>query len=87
LLHRQHSARAACEQAAQAHRSIVLTALQNVGDTLAALTQDADTLKAAAAAERSAADGGIARMRRTTERRAPVALRRGARVMQMVMAN
>ena len=55
LLHQERAARAAYEQAAQSYRSTVLTAFQNVADTLTALTQDAETLKAAATAERSAA--------------------------------
>ena len=55
LLHQERAARAAYEQAAQSYRSTVLTAFQNVADTLTALTQDADTLKAASTAERSAA--------------------------------
>jgi NodT family efflux transporter outer membrane factor (OMF) lipoprotein len=55
LLHQERAARAAYEQAAQSYRSTVLTAFQNVADTLTALTQDAEALKAASAAERSAA--------------------------------
>jgi NodT family efflux transporter outer membrane factor (OMF) lipoprotein len=55
LLHQERAARAAYEQAAQGYRSTVLTAFQNVADTLSALTQDAEALKAAFAAERSAA--------------------------------
>jgi len=55
LLHQERAARAAYEQAAQSYRSTVLTAFQNVADTLNALTQDAEALKAASAAERSAA--------------------------------
>jgi NodT family efflux transporter outer membrane factor (OMF) lipoprotein len=55
LLHQERAARAAYEQAAQSYRSTVLTAFQNVADTLTALTQDAETLKAASTAERSAA--------------------------------
>lgn len=54
LLHEERAARAAYEQAAQSYRSTVLSAFQNVADTLTALTQDADALKAASAAERSA---------------------------------
>lgn len=55
LLHQERAARAAYEQAAQTYRSTVLSAFQNVADTLTALTQDAEALKAASAAERSAA--------------------------------
>jgi NodT family efflux transporter outer membrane factor (OMF) lipoprotein len=50
LLHRERAARAAYTQAAEQYRSTVLTAFQNVADTLNALQQDADGLKAAAAA-------------------------------------
>jgi NodT family efflux transporter outer membrane factor (OMF) lipoprotein len=48
LLHRERAAKAAYMQAAEQYRSTVLTACQNVADTLAALEQDADGLKAAA---------------------------------------
>ena len=54
LLHRERAARAAYEQAAQQYRSTVLTAFQNVADTLSALEQDGNALKAAAAAETAA---------------------------------
>jgi NodT family efflux transporter outer membrane factor (OMF) lipoprotein len=54
LLHQERAARAAYVQAAQQYRSTVLTAFQNVADTLNALDQDAQALKATAAAERSA---------------------------------
>ncbi len=50
LLHQQRAAKAAYVQAAEQYRSTVLTAFQNVADTLAALEQDADALKSAAAA-------------------------------------
>jgi NodT family efflux transporter outer membrane factor (OMF) lipoprotein len=50
LLHQQRAAKAAYVQAAEQYRSTVLTAFQNVADTLTALEQDADGLKAAAAA-------------------------------------
>jgi NodT family efflux transporter outer membrane factor (OMF) lipoprotein len=50
LLHRERAARAAFVQASEQYRSTVLTAFQNVADTLHALQQDADGLKAAAAA-------------------------------------
>jgi NodT family efflux transporter outer membrane factor (OMF) lipoprotein len=55
LLHQERAARAAYEQAAQSYRSTVLSAFQNVADTLTALIQDAEALKAAAAAERATA--------------------------------
>lgn len=50
LLHQERAARAAYVQAAEQYRSTVLTAFQNVADTLNALEQDADALKAASAA-------------------------------------
>jgi NodT family efflux transporter outer membrane factor (OMF) lipoprotein len=50
LLHQQRAAKAAYTQAAEQYRSTVLTALQNVADTLTALEQDAEGLRAAAAA-------------------------------------
>jgi outer membrane protein TolC len=54
LLHRERAARAAYTQAAEQYRSTVLTAFQNVADTLNALQQDADGLKAAAASKDAA---------------------------------
>ena len=54
LLHRERAAIAAYDQAAEQYRSTVLTAFQNVADTLTALQQDADGLKAAAAAKEAA---------------------------------
>ena len=50
LLHQELAAKAAYVQAAEQYRSTVLTAFQNVADTLTALEQDAEGLKAAAAA-------------------------------------
>jgi NodT family efflux transporter outer membrane factor (OMF) lipoprotein len=50
LLHQERAAKAAYAQAAEQYRSTVLTAFQNVADTLTALEQDAEGLKAAAAA-------------------------------------
>jgi NodT family efflux transporter outer membrane factor (OMF) lipoprotein len=55
LLHRERAAKAAYTEAAEQYRSTVLTAFQNVADTLNALQQDADALKAAAAAKDAAA--------------------------------
>ena len=55
MLHRQRAAEAAYDQAAAQYRSTVLTAFQNVADTLHAIQCDADALKAAVAAERAAA--------------------------------
>jgi len=50
LLHQERAAKAAYTQAAEQYRSAVLTAFQNVADTLTALDQDADAMKAAATA-------------------------------------
>jgi NodT family efflux transporter outer membrane factor (OMF) lipoprotein len=50
LLHQERAAKAAYVQAAEQYRSTVLAAFQNVADTLAALEQDAEGLRAAAAA-------------------------------------
>jgi NodT family efflux transporter outer membrane factor (OMF) lipoprotein len=55
LLHRERAARAAYTQAAEQYRSTVFAAFQNVADTLNALQQDADALKASAAAKDAAA--------------------------------
>src|SRR5208282_5231226 len=54
LLHRERAAKAAYTQAAEQYRSTVLTAFQNVADTLNALEQDADALKSAATAANAA---------------------------------
>ena len=54
LLHQERAARAAYTQAAEQYRSTVLNAFQNVADSLAALEQDAEGLKAAANAEAAA---------------------------------
>jgi NodT family efflux transporter outer membrane factor (OMF) lipoprotein len=50
LLHKERAARAAYVQAAEQYRSAVVTAFQNVADTLNALQHDADVLKSAATA-------------------------------------
>jgi len=55
LRHKQRAAEAAYDAAAAQYRATVLTAFQNVADSLRALASDADGLKAAAAAERAAA--------------------------------
>ncbi len=49
-LHQERAARAAYTESAEQYRSTVLTAFQNVADTLVALDQDANTLKATVAA-------------------------------------
>jgi NodT family efflux transporter outer membrane factor (OMF) lipoprotein len=54
LLHQERAAKAAYTQAAEQYRSTVLTAFQNVADTLTALEQDAEALKAAATAASAA---------------------------------
>jgi outer membrane protein TolC len=54
LLHKERAARAAYVQAAEQYRSTVVTAFQNVADTLNALERDADALKSAAAAGNAA---------------------------------
>jgi NodT family efflux transporter outer membrane factor (OMF) lipoprotein len=55
LLHRERAAKAAYLQAAEQYRGTVITAFQNVADTLNALQQDADGLKAASDAKDAAA--------------------------------
>jgi NodT family efflux transporter outer membrane factor (OMF) lipoprotein len=50
LLHRELAARAAYVQAAEQYRGTVVTAFQNVADTLNALQRDSDALKSAATA-------------------------------------
>jgi NodT family efflux transporter outer membrane factor (OMF) lipoprotein len=54
LRHQELAAKAAYDQAAQQYRSTVLTACQNVADTLNALEQDAAALKAASDAATAA---------------------------------
>lgn len=56
LLHQQRGARAGYIQASEQYRSTVLTAFQNVADSLTALEQDAEGLKASTAAARAAKD-------------------------------
>jgi len=54
LFYRRRAAEAAFEQAAAQYRGAVITGFQNVADVLYALQADADSLKAAVAAERAA---------------------------------
>jgi NodT family efflux transporter outer membrane factor (OMF) lipoprotein len=54
LLHQQRAAKAAYVEAAQQYRSTVLTAFQNVADTLVALQEDARALQAASTGARAA---------------------------------
>ena len=56
LLHQRRAAVAAAQQAAANYRATVITAFQNVSDTLHALKGDAETLEAQTLAERTAAD-------------------------------
>jgi NodT family efflux transporter outer membrane factor (OMF) lipoprotein len=55
LRHRELAAKAAYTQAEEQYKSTVLTAFQNVADSLHAIQQDADGLKAASAATDAAA--------------------------------
>ena len=54
LKHQERAAKAAYTQASEQYKGTVLTAFQNVADTLSALQQDADALDAAADAQRAA---------------------------------
>ena len=54
LLHRERAARAAFDQASAQYKSVILTAFQNVADSLRALQADADAVTAATASERAA---------------------------------
>jgi NodT family efflux transporter outer membrane factor (OMF) lipoprotein len=54
LLHKQRAAEAAFDQAGAQYKQTVLTAFQNVADSLEALKSDADALRAAVAAETAA---------------------------------
>jgi NodT family efflux transporter outer membrane factor (OMF) lipoprotein len=56
LLHKERAARAALDEAAAQYRAAVISASQNVADSLHALQIDAEALKAALHAERAAAD-------------------------------
>ncbi|MYN47679.1 efflux transporter outer membrane subunit [Pseudoduganella sp. FT93W] len=54
LMHQQRAAEAAYDQAAAQYQGVVLTAFQNVADTLCALEADAKAARIASAAERAA---------------------------------
>jgi len=66
LLHRKRAADEALVQAERQYRSTVLTAFENVADTLHAIAADADALSAAVQAERAA--GGTLDITRQQER-------------------
>jgi NodT family efflux transporter outer membrane factor (OMF) lipoprotein len=55
LLHKQRAAQAAFDQAAAQYQATVVSAFQNVADSLRALQADADALAAATASEKAAA--------------------------------
>ena len=88
LLHRQRAAEAAYEQAAAQYRSVVLTAFQNVADTLHAIQSDAEALKASVASERSAARSlAIARSQLELGDISYLALLNAEQTYQQVMIN
>jgi NodT family efflux transporter outer membrane factor (OMF) lipoprotein len=66
LLHKERAARAALDQAGAQYRSAVLTAFQNVADTLSALQLDAQALGAAVRAQQ-AAEQSLVTIRRNVE--------------------
>ena len=53
-MHRQRAAEAAYDQAAADYRTAVITAFQNVADTLSAIKRDAEALQSAATSEKKA---------------------------------
>jgi NodT family efflux transporter outer membrane factor (OMF) lipoprotein len=55
LLHKERAARAAFDQSVAQYRATVIAAMQNVADALRALQYDAEAVKAAAHAEKTAA--------------------------------
>jgi len=66
LLHRERAARAAMDQAGAQYRSVILSAFQNVADTLTALQHDAEAVDAGARAAH-AADLSLATIRHNVE--------------------
>ena len=66
LLHKERAARAALDQAGAQYRAAVLTAFQNVADTLTALQFDAQALDAGVRAER-AAENSLVTVRHNVE--------------------
>jgi NodT family efflux transporter outer membrane factor (OMF) lipoprotein len=88
LLHRQRAAEAAYDQAAALYRGTVLTAFQNVADTLHAIQSDADSVKAAVAAERAAAKSlSIVRSQLELGDVSPLALLNAEQMYQQAMIN
>jgi NodT family efflux transporter outer membrane factor (OMF) lipoprotein len=66
LLHKERAARAQLDQAGAQYRNAVLTAFQNIADTLSALQLDAQALGASVRAERAAHDS-LTTVRRNVE--------------------
>jgi NodT family efflux transporter outer membrane factor (OMF) lipoprotein len=66
LLHKQRAAQAGLDQAGAQYRSAVLTAFQNVADSLTALELDAQTLSASVRAEQAAKES-LLTVRRNVE--------------------
>ncbi len=66
LLHRERAARAALDQAGAQYRTAVLTAFQNVADTLSALQLDASAVEAGSRAQKAAANS-LVTVRRNVE--------------------
>lgn len=66
MLHKERAARAALDQAGAQYRAVVLTAFQNVADTLTALQLDAQALDASVRAER-VAEESLATVRHNVE--------------------
>jgi NodT family efflux transporter outer membrane factor (OMF) lipoprotein len=88
LLHRQRAAEATYNQAAAQYRSVVLTAFQNVADSLYAIQSDADALKATVAAERAAAKSlSIARTQLDLGQISYLALLNAEQTYQQAMIN
>ena len=56
LMHKQRQAEALLDQSKELYRLTVISAFQNVADSLHAIKHDADALKAAVAAEKAAAE-------------------------------
>lgn len=87
LMHRQHAAEALHQQAEAQYRATVIAAFQNVADSLEALKSDAESVRAATAAEK-AADDSLAIVRRQLELGsvAPLALLNAQQTVQQARA-